>query len=162
MAGSSVWVCVGPWAHAEYHSGHFEVLAVFVVQSIIDTVKDPIAFERILKLLFWDYIVDPAEAYEVLTGVRQLAGPFNRERLLIRMLERLPWYDLVEVLGIEGLKRDLTPEIIRKLRFPCLKERYEFVRKVLHGEPVSFTGWNPENRAKVGAALLSHRRYSAE
>ena len=118
--------------------------------------------ERKLKPLFWDYVVDPAEAYDVLMGRRRQAGPFDWERLLIRLLERLPWYDLLEVLGPEGVKSALTPEIIQKLRFPYLKERYEFIRRTLHAEPVSFTGWNPENRARVGAAFLSHRRYGAQ
>jgi hypothetical protein len=118
--------------------------------------------ERKLKPLFWDYVVDPAEACDVLMGRRRQAGPFDRERLLIRLFERLPWYDLLEILGPEGVKSALTPEIIHKLRFPYLKERYEFIRRTLHAETVSFTGWNPENRARVGAAFLSHRRYGAQ
>ena len=69
--------------------------------------------ERKLKPLFWDYVVDPAEAYDVLMGRCRQAGPFDRERLLIRLL-------------------------------------------------VSFTGWNPENCARIGAAFLSHRRYGAQ
>ena len=118
--------------------------------------------ERKLKPLFWDYVVNPAEAYEVLVGRRRQAGPFDRERLLIRLLERLSWYDLLAVLGPEGVKSALTPKIIQKLRFPYLKERYEFIRRILHAEPVSFTGWSPENRERIGAAFLSHRRYGAQ
>lgn len=117
--------------------------------------------ERKLKPLFWDYVVDPSEAYALLMGRRRQAGPFDRERLLIRLFERLSWYDLLEILGVEGVKETLTPEIIQKLRLPCMKERYEFIRSTLHAEPVSFTGWNPENRARIGAAFLSHRRHSA-
>ena len=126
------------------------------------TPKNLTTIERKLKSLLWDYVVDPAEAYEVLIGKRQQAGPFDREKLLIRLLERLSWYDLLEILSPEGVKNTLTPEIIHKLRFPYLKERYEFIRRILHAEPVSFTGWNPENRARVGAAFLSHRRYGAQ
>jgi hypothetical protein len=128
-----------------------------------NTEKQNIALiERKLKSLLWDYVVDPAEACNVLMGKCRQAGPFNREKLLIRMLERLSWYDLLEIFGPEGVKKILTPEIIRKLRFPYQKERYEFIRRILHGESVSFTGWRPENRAKIGATLLSHRRYGAQ
>ncbi|SPD73147.1 conserved hypothetical protein [uncultured Desulfobacterium sp.] len=118
--------------------------------------------ERKLKPLFWDYSVDPSEAYDVLMGRRHRIGHFDRERLLIRMFERLSWYDLLEILGPEGVRDALTPDIINKLRLPCLRERYEFISKILHAEPVSFTGWNPENRARIGAAFLSHRRYGAQ
>jgi len=126
------------------------------------TQKNLTTIERKLKSLLWDYVVDPAEAYEVLIGKRQQAGPFDREKLLIRLLERLSWYDLLEVLSPEGVKNTLTLEIIEKLRFPYLKERYEFIRRILHAEPVSFAGWSPENRARIGAAFLSHRRYGAQ
>ena len=124
--------------------------------------KDLTPVESKLKPLFWDYLVDPAEAYDVLMGKRRQAGPFDREKLIIRLLERLSWYDLLEIFGQDGVKNILTPGIIHKLRFPYLKERYEFIRRILHKEPVRFTGWSPENRSRVGATILSHRRYGAQ
>ena len=114
------------------------------------------------KFYIWDYDVDPAEIEEVLAGRRNSAGPFDRGKLLVRLLERLSWYELLEMFGSEGIKEILTPQIINKLRFPFMRHKYEFIRKVLHGEPVSFTGWSDESRARVKTTILSNRWHRSQ
>jgi hypothetical protein len=115
-----------------------------------------------LKSIIWDYDVAPGELYEVITGQRAKAGPFTFERLFVRMLERLSWYELIDLLGMEYLKQRLSQQIIDKVRFKTLRGRYENVRKVLSGEPLSFSGWNPEYREEIKHTLLSNRWYRAQ
>lgn len=116
----------------------------------------------IMRLIIWDYDIEPYELYRVVTGERERAGQFDRERVFLRMLERLSWYDLINILGLDFIKRNLTKDIITKIRNNDLKERYEFIRKVLQGEAVSFSGWDPEYREKIRHTLLSNRWYSPQ
>jgi hypothetical protein len=112
--------------------------------------------------IIWDYNVDLDELYEVLTRQRSKAGPFTLERLLVRMLERLSWYELLDALGLEYLRQNLTGEIIAKIRFKTLRGRYERISRFLSGHPVSLSGWDPEYREEVKHTLLSHRWHRAQ
>jgi hypothetical protein len=115
-----------------------------------------------MKLLTWDYDVDPWKLYEVITGKIDKAGPFTREMVFLRMMERLSWYDCIHLLGIEFLRKELEPSLIKKIRFKALREKYEFARKVLQGKTVPSSGWSAENRERIKHSLLSDRWYRAE
>jgi hypothetical protein len=122
---------------------------------------DKITAIPVLKSIIWDYDVSPGELYEVITGQRPKAGPFTFDRLFVRMLERLSWYELIDLLGMEYLKQHLSQRVIDKVRFKTLRGRYETVRKLLSGHPVSFSGWDPEYREAIKHTLLSNRWYRA-
>ncbi|MBN1798478.1 MAG: hypothetical protein JW822_07865 [Spirochaetales bacterium] len=114
----------------------------------------------LIKPLLWDYKISTDEVYALLTGEKVNAGPFTFNHLFIRLLERLPWYDLVSIFGMHNIKLLLVPEIINMIRDKELRKRYEFIGKVLRGETVSFTGWSLKSRERVKHTLLSHRWYS--
>ena len=132
------------------------VSPVFVIIMKHDEIR------ALLRPILWDYDLDPYEFYEVAAGTRARLGMFTQDTALIRLFERLGWYDLIDLFGLDELTRLLTKERIAKLRIPELRERYELARKVLHGEPVSLSGWSPEYREKIRRTLLSHRWYRAE
>lgn len=115
-----------------------------------------------LDPIVWDYDIDSYELYELVLERKARAGGFTREKALLRMLERLSWYDLVLIFGMDELTRLLEKEIISKLRIPGQREKYEFIRKVLQGETVSFSGWDPEYREKIKHTLLSNRWYRTQ
>ena len=119
--------------------------------------------QRLMKALsskiIWDYEIDPDEIYETVIGKRGKAGPLDAQQILIRMLERLSWYDLVDILGLEFLKNAITEEVIQKIRFKALREKYETARKVLHGHPLSVSGWDTAYRKRIKHTLLSNRWY---
>jgi hypothetical protein len=122
---------------------------------------DKITAIPVLKSIIWDYDVSPGELYEVITGQRLKAGPFTFDRLFVRMLERLSWYELIDLLGMEYLKQHLSQRVIDKVRFKTLRGRYETVRKLLSGHPVSFSGWDPEYREQIKHTLISNRWFRA-
>ena len=117
---------------------------------------------RLLQKLVWDYQKDPQELYAVLEGRRQRIFHFDEEKILLRMLKRLSWYDILEIVGIEKIKQRLTRELIGKLRNADLREKYERVRKILQREPLPVSGWDPEYRERIMATLLSDRWYRTE
>ena len=116
----------------------------------------------LMKSIVWDYDVDPWELYEVVTGKRERAGHFDRERVFVRMLAGMFWYDLLAILGMDYMKKYLNESAIQKIWYPELREKYELARKILQGEPVPLSGWDPENRERIKSTLLSHRWYRAE
>ena len=114
---------------------------------------------RIIRSLGWDYDVQEDRLLEVLLGLREKEGPFDQERIFLRVIERLPWHDIVQIMGTERIIQLLTPERIAKLRFAGQRRRYERIRKILRGEPVSLSGWNPIYRETYQRSLLSNRWY---
>jgi hypothetical protein len=46
--------------------------------------------EEVLKTIAWDYNVRGDRLPEVLVGLRKKEGPFNQDKILLRILERLP------------------------------------------------------------------------
>jgi hypothetical protein len=115
---------------------------------------------KLLKPILWDYDIDPYDLFLVAVGKRAMVAGFAREKALKRIFERLSWYDLIRVFGLETLKDLLRPEIVETLEPEMLRDKYEFARKTLHGEAVSLTGWDPAYREKVRHTLLSNRWYS--
>lgn len=132
------------------------------VVKIVMQIKDKKIIREIMRNIIWDYNLDPYDLFEVVTGKSGKAGHFNSELILLRMIERLSWYDLINLLGIDYLKKNITSDIIARIRDNNLKEKYEFVRKVLQGEAVSFSGWSPGYRKKIEHTLLSDRWYRAQ
>ncbi|MBW1959585.1 MAG: hypothetical protein JRI63_13865 [Deltaproteobacteria bacterium] len=113
-----------------------------------------------LKRINWDYNISEEDIYDVITGKKKHAGHWDYDKILIRMLERLRWYDLLDIIGPETLKEKLHPEILGKIRFPEKKKKYERLGKILRGEAVSFTKWSPEYREEIKDSLFSNRWYS--
>ncbi|HPC35538.1 MAG TPA: hypothetical protein P5268_06755 [Candidatus Marinimicrobia bacterium] len=116
----------------------------------------------ILTKIFWDYHVDKLPLDSIITGDLQSIDKYTFNFIIVRMLERLNWYDLLEILGPEYLKQILIPEIINKLRSKELRAKYEFIGKVLSGEDLSFTGWGDAYYQRLKHTLFSNRWYRTQ
>lgn len=115
--------------------------------------------EHIVQPVLWDYHIDPYAFYELALGQRERIGLFTPDRALRRLLERLSWYELLYLFGVDFLRKRLTRQVIATLHNPDLKRKYEFVRKILQGETVHFSGWDSKHRQPTQHTLLSHRWY---
>jgi len=113
-----------------------------------------------LQMIIWDYDIDVDDLYDVLFKKKEKAGHFDFNKVFIRMLERLFWYDLLAITGIDFIRENLTSEIIKKIRIVKLREKYEYLRQILSGESVSLSGWSVEYRESIKDTLLSNRWYS--
>ncbi|MGO9481855.1 MAG: hypothetical protein ACLP05_08760 [Candidatus Kryptoniota bacterium] len=117
---------------------------------------------EILQGLVWDYKIDPYDLYLIALGKKESIGFLNKERTLIRLLEGLSWYKLLSLFGADFLRENLTADLIQKIWYKGLRERYETIRRILQGEAVSTSGWSAENRKRLAASVLSDRRYGAQ
>lgn len=114
---------------------------------------------QIIKRIIWDYNIEPEAAYQVLIGVRDRVNHWDFEQLFLRLLERLSWYDLLNLLGEKRLKDKLTLDIIDQLRYSELRVKYGRLYKILHREPVSFTTWGAELLKQYKHTLFTNRWY---
>jgi len=112
---------------------------------------------KVLKSIFWDYNTNLLPLDKITRGDLYSVEDYDLKLIVRRMLERLNWYELIDILGIEILKKSLTPEVIRSLRNKDLRERYERIRRILFKEPLPFSGWDPEYRKRIQSTLLSYR-----
>jgi hypothetical protein len=116
---------------------------------------------KILKGVIWDYDIDPYDLYLITLEQKPPVGFFTKENILRRFLERLTWYEIQTLYTKEYLKKNITTLLVNRMRNKHIKQKYELIRKVLREEPISFSGWDSENRKRIKSTLLSNRWYGA-
>ena len=68
-----------------------------------------------LRKIFWDAEISGDVLYSVLTG-EQSHSAVSREKIFTRMLERLGWHTILDILGVEAVQSLLTSNVIAGLR----------------------------------------------
>ncbi|HNW59014.1 MAG TPA: hypothetical protein PKI62_05020 [bacterium] len=109
--------------------------------------------------ILWDYWISAMVFYRIALGQMPTIGLLNQQWALLRVFERMNWYDILDWFDPEFLNDHLTPELINNLRFPDARRKYGIIRKILHGEPISFPGWGVETHKRAQDAVLSNRWY---
>jgi hypothetical protein len=93
----------------------------------------------LLQKVVWDYNIPVAEVIDLLEGEQSMTGHLNRSKLFIRILESFPWFTITELFSPEQIRILLEPGVIRKLKSPALRKKYEFIFKRLQ-EIIPVTG----------------------
>lgn len=114
----------------------------------------------ILKRIIWDYHISPDEIYDFLRSDNEHLYHFTKEMLYIRILERLSWYEILELFSVSHIKEMLDKETIKKLRSESMRQKYEYARRVLHKEPLSFSRWHNKDNKEYAYPILSDRWYN--
>ncbi len=87
--------------------------------------------EKLLKQILWDYNIPYEDIEAVLSGEKEQAGHFTREKIFLRLLESYPWFTIIKLFTPMEIQTLLTHEVIKNLRSPSLREKYEYVRNRL-------------------------------
>ena len=87
---------------------------------------------KLIKQILWDYNIRPEDVEEVLSGKKKLAGHYTREMIFQKIIETYPWFTIIQIISPNEIQLLLTDQLIRKLRSPSLRKKYEFVQKRLH------------------------------
>ncbi len=117
--------------------------------------------QNTLKKIFWDYSFSGHELYSIHEKKKDTES-ITQEKIFIRMLERLGWHAVLDILGVEKVKLLLKKETIANIRQKELRERYEFIQKILFEETVFFTGWGDEYYQRIKHTLFSNRWYCSK
>jgi hypothetical protein len=92
---------------------------------------DKILKTELLEQLMWDYNIPPEEIEAVLAGRKLLAGHYSRSLLFRKIIETYPWFTVLQLFTPEEIRVLLTEDIIKKLRVPSLRKKYEFIYRRL-------------------------------
>ena len=65
---------------------------------------DQTHIKEVLKRIIWDYNIDVDELYSFITGEGERLYHFDREKIHIRIMERLNWYEILECLPMTEIK----------------------------------------------------------
>jgi hypothetical protein len=112
---------------------------------------------QLMRSLNWDYNTPYEEMLAVIENDVEGERPFDRKTLFTRSLERLRWWAVVELWGIERVKKLWTPEIRRRLWPPSRREDYDITFALLRGEPVPALRWGSERARALQRTFESKR-----
>ena len=153
---------MGSYQFSGFNAGIFQPTDAFTAEmcynQIIMTRQETLVH---LNRLFWDKKLDPEKLFHVLLGREKEDSYVQKEKIFSRMLASLPWHLIVDMLGIDEVKNLLTKKVIDGLWPKSLREQYERIRKILHGEPVSPAKWGTPEARKYTFPVLSDRWYAS-
>lgn len=91
------------------------------------------AAERLtlLKNILWDYSISAEDIEAVLRGEIKQAGHYNQEMIFLKILESYSWFTVLQLFSPGQVKYLLTTQVVKKLRSPSLRLKYEYVRQRL-------------------------------
>lgn len=107
----------------------------------------------------WDYNISPEEVDKLVKGETDFAGHYDINRLFIKMLNNLSWYEIIEIFHIDKIKLLLTDEIISKIRFESIQNNYARLKRLLRNETVPSAKWGSSGNEQAGYPILSNRWY---
>jgi hypothetical protein len=79
----------------------------------------------------WDYNISAEDVDAVLKGKRDTAGHYNKQTIFIKLLESYSWFTLLQLFSPDELRKMISDDVVKKLRFKSLRTKYEFVQKRL-------------------------------
>ena len=82
---------------------------------------------KVFRMMMWDYNIAPEDVDAVFCGIKNKAGHYDESALFKKMLESFSWYTILETVPFDKIKTLLTPELISKLRFKSLQNKYTYV-----------------------------------
>jgi len=98
----------------------------------------------LMKNLNWDYLDTHEDMLAVIEGKLQSSGAFDRDRLFVRSMERLPWHYFIGLWGIDTVKELYTPKLAARIWPKDRRHYYDFAIGILRKEPVSPARWGDE------------------
>ncbi|MDR2729727.1 MAG: hypothetical protein LBB81_02380 [Treponema sp.] len=123
-----------------------------------------LSYEEKIKLmgnLNWDYLDTYEDMLAVIEGRLESSGAFNREKLFVRSLERIPWHYVTALWGIETIKKMYTPEVAGRIWPKERRYHFDFALAVLRREPLPPARWGDEHYKQMWRPVFSNRWYSA-
>jgi hypothetical protein len=117
---------------------------------------------KLMRSLNWDYLDKHEDMLAVIEGRLDSSGAFNRDKLFVRSLERLPWHYVIALWGVETIKELYTPEIARRIWPKDRRYHFDFALAVLRREALPPARWGDEHYKQMWRPIFSNRWYGVK
>lgn len=87
---------------------------------------------KIISLLTWDYNISVQDIDDLILGVKESAGHYNRTSIFRKTLCSFPWMQVIKLFPIEEIKKLLTPSLISSLWPASLRKNYSYILRKLN------------------------------
>ena len=114
----------------------------------------------LIKHCLWDYDYEDQEIEKLIQALKE--GIVQDENFLIRIIENLEWYTLIEIIPIDKLLSYLTKERLQKIRSKRRRENLANAKSILLEQPLPFPRWDRCDFEKTRHGLLSNRWYGTK
>lgn len=104
---------------------------------------------QLMRSLNWDYLDKPEDMLAVIEGRLESSGAFTRDKLFIRSLERLTWYSVLALWGVETIKELYTPSLASRIWPKSRRRHFDFALAILRREPVECHPWGDKYWSKA-------------
>ena len=99
---------------------------------------------ELMALLNWDAHDKYEDMLAVIEGRMDNSGTFDKDKLFLRSLERLPWHYITALWGIDKIKKLYTSENAKRIWPKERRRHFDFALAVLRKEPLPATRWGTE------------------
>lgn len=86
---------------------------------------------KLFQQIIWDYDLPTKDIIAVIKGEKNNAGHYTQEMLFRKIIESYSWFTILQLLSPIEIRNLLTDQVIKKLKSPSLRQKYEFVQKRL-------------------------------
>jgi len=87
--------------------------------------------DEVYRQIMWDCLISKKDIETLLSGDIEQAGHYSQNSLFLKMLQSLPWFSLLEILGQEKIQELLTDELIAKIKSESIRKKYTYVKQRL-------------------------------
>lgn len=87
--------------------------------------------------IFWDYKFSEDDLSDLLSGRISKLGYLDRDKLLIRMLNYLNWYDFIKFVPFNLFVQIVDKKFLEKINDKQLAQGLSFVNRYLHKKIIS-------------------------
>ena len=112
---------------------------------------------ELMRQLNWDSLDSCEDMLAVVEGRLEQSGAFDRDRLFVRSLERLPWYYFISLWGIDEAKKLYSPENASRIWPKERRRSFDFAFSILQGNPIPPTRWGTERYKSQRNRFFSNR-----
>lgn len=96
--------------------------------------------EEKIRSAFWDYNFSADELLALSRGERVRVGPLDRQKLFLRMVSYLPWYDFIEIVSREEMLEVMDEDFLGNVKDPVLRNGLSYVIRLLRQEAIPTAG----------------------
>ncbi len=89
-----------------------------------------------ISRVFWDYDFSEKELKDLLYGKITRLGFLDRDKLIIRMITYLNWYEFIQLVPFNLFQQIIDDKIIKKIKDNNIAKGLKFVNRFLHEQTI--------------------------